>query len=321
VPGRNVTVPFALLALFAFWLTGCAVGPNFVRPKPPSVTQYTSEAQPSSTVSAAGQTQHFQMTAEIAADWWRLFGSTKLNTVIQAAIAGNQNLQAAQATLRENQENLKAAFGVFYPQADVGFDASRQKFSAARFGSTTSVIFNLFTATATVSYALDVFGGLRRSVESQQAQVDYQRYEVLATYITLLGNVVNTFVAQAAYRAEIEATKQIIGLTQNQLEITEAQAQAGIAPYANVLSIQTQLASFEASLPALEQNLSQAQHLLATLVGLTPAEWTPPLLDLADLKLPEQLPLSLPSELVRQLPADRSQCFSAGCGRPAGAGT
>gem|GEM_PF-2196139 len=261
VPGRNVTVPFALLALFAFWLTGCAVGPNFVRPKPPSVTQYTSEAQPSGTVSAAGQTQHFQMTAEIAADWWRLFGST------------------------------------------------------------TSVIFNLFTATATVSYALDVFGGLRRSVESQQAQVDYQRYEVLATYITLLGNVVNTFVAQAAYRAEIEATKQIIGLTQNQLEITEAQAQAGIAPYANVLSIQTQLASFEASLPALEQNLSQAQHLLATLVGLTPAEWTPPLLDLADLKLPEQLPLSLPSELVRQLPADRSQCFSAGCGRPAGAGT
>lgn len=310
----RVLLPPALLVVFSLWLSGCAVGPDFIRPTPPEVTGYTHDSLPAETVSAAGEAQHFEPAAEIAAHWWRLFGSPQLDEIIREAIAGNQNLQIAQARLRQNQETLKAAFGVFFPQADGSFDASRQKFSAARFGTTNTSIFNLFTAMATVSYTLDVFGGLRRTVESQQAQVDYQRYEVLATYLTLLGNVVNAVVAQAAYRAEIDATEQIVDLTRKQLEITMAQSQAGIAPYANVLSIQTQLSTFQASLPPLQQKLSETSHLLAALVGLPPAAYAPPRIDLKDLKLPGQLPVSLPSDLVRQRPdilAAEAQIHSA----------
>lgn len=115
--------------------------------------------------------------------------------------------------MRQSQENLRAGFGVFYPQVDASFDATRQKFSPIRFGgSPTSSIFNLFTLGTTVSYALDVFGGQRRAIEGLRAQVDFQRYTVMGTYLTLSGNIVNTIIAQAAYREEIKATEEIINL-------------------------------------------------------------------------------------------------------------
>jgi NodT family efflux transporter outer membrane factor (OMF) lipoprotein len=302
-------------ALLIF-LVGCAVGPDFVRPTPPPVDHYTQGEEPTATIPADGQAQRFAKGATVPADWWRLFNSAKIDAVINEAIAGNPNLQAAQASLRQSQDNLRAGYGVFYPQLDANFDATRQKFSPARTGSSSpGTIFNLFTLSATVSYALDVFGGERRAVEGLQAQVDVQRATVQGTYLTLLGNVENTVIAQAAYREQIKATEQIIGLMKEQIGITETQVRTGIVPYANVLSLQSQLASSEALLPSLKQNLSHAGHLLATLVGRAPAEWTPPLVDLSDLMLPGELPVTLPSELVRQRPdilAAEAQLHSAG---------
>lgn len=293
----------ALCIVPLLFIIGCALGPNFVRPKAPPVNRYTHGAEPTTTVSADGQAQHFEQGAKITADWWRLFKSSKLDDVIKEGFANNPNLQAAQATLRQSQENLRAGFGVFYPQVDASFDATRQKFSPIRFGQTpVSSIFNLFTLGTTVSYALDVFGGQRRAVESLQAQVDFQRYTVLGTYLTLSGNIVNTIIAQAAYREQIKATEQVISLEREQIEIAETQAQVGIIPYSNVLSLQSQLSATEATLPSLRQKLSQAEHLLATLVGRTPAEWASPQVDLADIALPSDLPITLPSEFVDQRP-------------------
>jgi NodT family efflux transporter outer membrane factor (OMF) lipoprotein len=296
-------------------MIGCAVGPDFVRPKPPPVDHYTSGVQPITTIPADGQSQHFEQGAKIASDWWRLFNSSKLDEIIKDALANNPTLQAAQASLRQSQESLRAGYGVFYPQLDTGFDATRQKSSQIRFGgSTASRIFNLYTLTATVSYALDVFGGERRAVESLQAQVDFQRYMVLGTYLTLSGNIVNTIIARAIYGSEIKATEQIISLQKEQIRITEIQAQAGTVSYSNVLSLRSQMAATEATLPPLRQRLNQTEHLLATLVGRTPAEWTPPLVDLVDFTLPTELPITLPSELVHQRPdilAAEAQLHSA----------
>ncbi len=296
------TVPGICFALL-FCIAGCAVGPNFVRPKPPSVDRYTYGTEPATTVSAEGQVQRFEKGARIAADWWRLFNSPKINAVLEEALVNNQSLQAAQASLRQSQKNLQAGYGVFFPQFDANFSATRQKFSPTRFGSTSpSTIFNFFTLATTVNYTLDVFGRERRTVEGLRAQVDFQRYSALATYLTLTGNVVNTVIAQAGYSAQIKATEQMIQVLKEQVGITETQAKAGIVPYVNVLSLRTQLASTEGTLPPLRQRLSQAKHLLATLAGRTPGEWTPPEVDLAELKLPEDLPVSLPSDMVRQRP-------------------
>ncbi len=289
--------------LLLFSLNGCTVGPDFVRPDAPSVDRYTRDPGLVATSAADGKTQHFEQGGKIAADWWRLFNSPKLNDVITEALANNLNLQAAQASLRQSQENLSAGYGVFYPQIDAGFGAARQKFSSARFGgSSTSSIFNLYTLAATVSYTLDIFGGERRTVESLGAQVDFQRYTVEGTYLTLTSNIINTIISRSAYLEEINATEELINLQREQVDITAAQAEAGTAPYSNVLSLQSQLAATEATLPLFRQKLSQADHLLAILAGRTPAEWTPAEIRLSDITLPEELPISLPSELVRHRP-------------------
>jgi NodT family efflux transporter outer membrane factor (OMF) lipoprotein len=193
---------------------------------------------------------------------------------------------------------------VFFPQADAQFDVTRQQYNPLRVGQTTapSTIFNLFTLSATVSYALDVFGGQRRMVEGLRADVDVQRSIALGTYLALSANIVNTVIARAAYAAQIEATEDLVAQEQEQLRLTEIQAEAGTVPYANVLAIRSQLAATTATLPPLRQRLSQADHLLATLAGAAPAEWKAPAVGLVDLALPRDLPVSLPSELVRQRP-------------------
>ena len=231
------------------------------------------------------------------------FQSPKIDQVIKEAVAQNPNLQSAQARVQQNQDNLRAGYGAFFPQASGGFSYSREKFNPAQFGSTAqSNIFNLYTSSVSVSYLLDVFGGTRRTVEALAAQADYQNYTTQAAYLTLLGNVVNAAIAQAGYQASIEATERLIAFQKEQLRITETQFQAGTAPYANVVSVQSQLAATEATLPPIRQNLNKAQHLLAALVGRTPAEWQPPRVDLAEITLPGELPVTLPSELVRQRP-------------------
>ncbi|HYA86584.1 MAG TPA: efflux transporter outer membrane subunit [Nitrospirota bacterium] len=308
----------SLKGLCAFLLCciySCAVGPNFERPKPPAIESYTTGATTTTTISADGKTQHFEQGAKLVSDWWRLFNSPKLDAVVKDALANNQNLLAAQAGLRQSQNNLRAGYGIFYPQLDAGLGASRQKTSsAAEGGISPSSIFNLFTLSATVSYTLDVFGGERRAVENLGAQVDYQHAEVMATYIALSGNVVNAMIAKAGYQEQMRATEQLLDLQREQIRLTEILAQAGRVPYSNVLSLESQLATYEATLPPLRQNISQTEHLLATLVGRTPAEWVPQQVELADLTLPGDLPITLPSQLVRQRPdilAAEAQLHSA----------
>ncbi len=305
-PGRTLSrarARRAALPLTCALLAGCAVGPNFVRPQPPNVNHYTHGSDPLDTVSAHGAAQHFNPGAGVAADWWRLFDSERLDAVVTEALDGNPGLEAAQASLRQSQDNLRGGYGIFYPQAEADAAATRQRFSPLKFGtSAPPSIFNLFTLSASVSYGLDVFGGERRLIEGLHAQVDLQRATEQATYLTLVSNIVNTIVARAAYRAEIDATQELIELQRQQLALARVQVRAGTAPYANVLSIESQLASVAATVPQLEQRLSQSDDLLATLVGHVPAEWSPPDIGLAELTLPAQLPVSLPSELVRQRP-------------------
>ena len=298
---RQVKQFYLISSLFI--LTGCMLGPDFVRPEPPPVQNYSSEPTPTTTIEAGGVAQHFDMGGEIVNNWWKLFKSEQLNKVVKEAVEKNLTLQAAQANLQQSQATLQAGYGIFYPQVDLGFSPSRQQFSAAKFGNAAAPsIFNLYTLSTTVSYTLDVFGAERRNAESLEAQRELQRYTAIATYLTLTGNVVNTVIAKAAYRAEIEATERLIELLKQQINVTEIQVKSGTAPYLNVLSLRSQLTSMQATLPPLKQNLSQTEHLQASLVGRTPAQWNSPDIRLEELTLPANIPVSLPSKLVRQRP-------------------
>ena len=292
-----------LCAMSLLVLSGCTVGPDFVRPKAPAAEHYNQGKDPSETVPVDGLSQHFEQGVGPVANWWNLFGSKQLDATVAEGLANNPSLEAAQASLRQSNDNLRAGYGIFYPQINADLNPSRQKFSPARFGSSAPAnIFNLVTLSASVSYSLDIFGGEHRAIENLQSQVDLQRSTVLAAYLALSGNIVNTAIAMAAYREEITYTEQLIALQKELIAITGKQVQAGTVPFASVLSLHSQLAALEATLPPLRQMMSQSEHLLATLAGHAPSEWTPEQVSMAKLSLPGKLPLSLPSELVRQRP-------------------
>lgn len=287
----------------AAMLGACAVGPDFVRPAPPAEERYTSEPQPAATVVADAQAQRFLAATEIPADWWRLFKSEQLDAAVRQAIAGNPTLEASEATLRQSQDNLHAGYGVFFPQIEAVLSGARERSAPAlQGGKTSGTVFNYVSVGGNIGYVLDVFGGQRRMVEGLRAQSDYQRFAVKAAYVTLSANVVNTCIARAAYGAQIRATEDLIALETEQLAATEAQVRAGTSAYASVLSMRSLIAANRASLAPLRQKRDQAAHLLAALAGVSPAKANLPDIDLNGLSLPQDLPLSLPSELVRQRP-------------------
>jgi len=284
-------------------LAGCAVGPNFVRPQAPAVTRYSASGDPTTTGEAEGIVQRFTPGARVDPEWWRLFNSPKLEAVVSEALVGNPGLEAARASLAASEDDLRSGYGIFYPQIDADARGTRQRYSTVQLGQNTpGNVFNLFTLSASVSYVLDLFGGERRMLEGVAAQVDAQRATEQATYLTLIANIINTVVARAAYRAEIDATRELIELQHQQSHLAQIQFEAGTQPYSGVLSIESQLAANEATIPQLEQKLSESDDLLATLAGHTPADWRAPDVSLKELTLPQTLPVSLPSELVRQRP-------------------
>ncbi len=301
-PTRRLFAP-CLAAALACSAAGCAVGPSFHSPAAPAVRHYGFGEDPRETSSAEGVAQRFNPGKDVAGDWWRLFNSKQLQSIVGEALANNPGLAAAQASLRASENDLRAGYGIFYPQIHADAAATRERFSLVQLGeSARATLFNLFTLSASASYALDVFGGERRQLEGLAAQVDVQRATEHAAYVTLLSNIVNTVIAEAAYRAEIDATRQLIELQGEQVKLARVQYDSGTQPYSNVLSLESQLASYQATIPQLQQKLAESDDLLATLVGHVPADWSPPTIDLKDLRLPGDLPVSLPSDLLRQRP-------------------
>jgi len=149
-------------------LTGCAVGPDFERPAAPDVSGYTSAPLPQQTASSdiqGGETQRFVQGLDIPGQWWTLFHSPPLSTLVEEALKNNPTLPAAEAALRQAWENVYAAEGAFFPTAVVSYSPSRNKtatgvtFTAASSGPP---FFTLHTAQVVVTYAPDVFGGTRR---------------------------------------------------------------------------------------------------------------------------------------------------------------
>ncbi|MBI3812732.1 MAG: efflux transporter outer membrane subunit [Nitrospirae bacterium] len=289
-------------------LAGCAVGPNFHRPEAPTTTGYTETARPRETAAAqgtGGAAQHFVSGQEIPGQWWTLFHSPELDQLIRRALADSPTLAAAQATLREAQEILHARTGgALVPNVDGTLSARRQQTTGAAFGQPGAQrnLFNLFDASVGVSYALDIFGGARRGLEALRSQVDYQRFQLEGAYLTLTSNIVTTAVKESSLRVQIRAMQEMIAAQEKQLGVVERQFELGGVSRPDVLAQRMQLAQTRAGLPPLELALAQTRHRLAVLAGRLPGETVLPEFSLDGIELPQELPVSLPSVLVRQRP-------------------
>ena len=285
---------------------GCAAGPDFKRPVAPDVSAYT-PAPLSTTVGAdvaAGGAQRFVDGADISGDWWTLYHSQPLNDLIAQALVNNHDLKAAQAALSAARETLLARRGASLPTVTAGFSATRQQQSQAiaPTPSNNALQYSLFTPQVSVSYIPDVFGLNRRTTESVRAQADSVRYQMIATYLTLTSNVAAAAIQQAALQAQIDAARQLIDINSKMVDILKYQLSRGYASQLDLAAQDAQLAQVQASLPPLLKQLAQQQDLLAVLTGRFPSQARPTAIDLASLQLPQDLPVSLPSRLVRQRP-------------------
>jgi len=293
-------------ALASVLVTACAVGPNFERPKPPEVSEYTTAPLSTTAASAnvaGGEAQHFANGADITADWWTLFHSKPLNELIERSLASNHDLKAAQAALLVANENVLAQRGVFYPSVSANFAASRQRISGqiAPTLNSNAFLFNLFTPQVSVSYMPDVFGLNRRTVESLQAQEQEVRFQMIATYTTLTANVVVTAIQVGSVQMQIAASRELIDINSNIVKILKYQFAKGYASRLDLAAQESQLAQTAATLPPLIKQLAQFRDQLAVLAGRFPSQ-APDDIALSSLQLPQELPVSLPSTLVTQRP-------------------
>src|SRR6185437_11812281 len=150
----------------------------------------------------------------------------------------------------------------------------------------------------------DLFGANRRALEGLAAQVDYERFELDAARLSLIGNVVTTAVCQASLRKQIALTESLLADQDKQLDITRRRYDAGGVAQADVLSQRSQVAQTRASLAPLRAQLAQAEHQLSVYLGQPPAGFVPDAqaLDLDALVLPTEISLAVPASLARRRP-------------------
>jgi NodT family efflux transporter outer membrane factor (OMF) lipoprotein len=293
-------------------LLNACVGPNFHRPAPPTVDRYTIEPLAAATAAApgvGGEAQRFLSQQDVPRNWWTLFGSDELDSLVTTALRANPDVASAQAALRQALENTAAQRGSYFPMVQGSFDASRNRDATGVVQPTLqsgTPLYNLFTPQVTISYVPDVFGANRRAVESLAAQAEASRFQLDATYLTLTANVVTAAIQEASLRAQIAGTERVIALERESLAVLRRELELGAIAEADVYAQDAALAQLEATLPPLNKQLHQTRDQLAALTGRLPADFTPARFTLEQLSLPTDLPLGVPSQLIERRPDVRA---------------
>ena len=301
-------LPPRLAAAGFVGLAGCAaVGPNFTAPSPPSVDRYTPAPLPARTP-GTDAVQQFTMGAPVADRWWALFRCGELDALETAALAANADLKSAQATLRSLTELYRAQSSARYPTAQLAFNpvVGRTPASLAPILNNGSADYTLYTAQLNISYVFDVFGGIRRQTEAAAAQAENQKYLTSGVYLTLTANVAGAAIQLASLDTQMDEAKAIAQADRRTLDIVRRQQRLGEASTLDVATAESTLEQAGQLAPPLQKQIDQERDLLATLIGRSASELPVPNLRLKDFVLPTDLPVSLPSDLVRQRPDVRA---------------
>ena len=304
----------AVAVLLALAISGC-VGPDFVPPAAPDVDGYVPGRLASPSPGKGGPQvagQHFVTGADVSARWWAAFRSQPLNDLIRQSVEHNPTLQSAEAAIRIAKFNALAQRGLWAPQLAGNSTSSQLLLSNAGsvfggdLGAVPQTEYSLVTNQLTVAFVPDIWGGNYRAVESLDAVTEQQLFQLEAAYLALTGNVVTAAIQEASLRGQIGGTRRVIALDRDSLDILKRQQSFGQAALADVLAQEAALAAAEQLLPPLEKQLAQQRDLLTALAGQLSADEIRQTFDLAHLKLPANLPVSLPGRLVEQRPDVRA---------------
>jgi len=294
-------------------LAGCAAEP-LRAPAVATPAAYTAAPLPERTASATavhgGDAQRFAWGRDIPAEWWTLFRSPALDALVRRALDGSPTLARASAKLSQAEAQREARTGeTRWPRVDAKLSANRVDVQPEAIGAAAlpvSTPLNLYLASVGISYHFDLFGATRNELEALRLQVDVERFELEAARLMLAGNVVTAAIREASLREQIAIAGELVTLHERRLGIVERLETIGSAAHGDVEAQRLELAQTRALVPDLERQLAQVRHRLAAYVGEAPGAAQLPELRLGDLQLPEELPVSLPSELARQRPDIRA---------------
>lgn len=241
------------------------------------------------------------------ADWWRIFKCPALDGLEQSGLRANNDIGQAGASLAAARANARAANGAFLPQMVLGPagdpEISRQSYPTGPNGYPP---YTIYTLAGEVSYDPGLFGARRYTFENGQALAAYQRAELDAARQSVTGNIAAAAIALAGAEAQIDTTNRIIAAEQKLLTLLQGEYADGAIPELNVLQQQSSILATQASLPPLQTQAQQQRDRLAVLTGILPESFTDPGLTLANLSLPGDVPVEVPSTYLKNRPDIRA---------------
>ncbi|GBR43477.1 efflux transporter outer membrane subunit [Neokomagataea thailandica] len=291
-------------------VAACAVGPDSKPPIMADKIGYQAQSV-KDTVGAAGSgfnaAQHFAQGSDVSGTWWEIFGNAQLNALVLQALDNNQTLHGMQDALKAAWEQRRVEGASLYPSVSGQLMVTRNKTSYAlsNVPFANEWLYNLHTLQLNIGYVPDLWGGNRRAIQASGADADVQRFQVEATALTMITNLVESALQEASLRAQIDATTIQIETQRHTLRIISAQNRLGDMSQQDIAAQTASVAQLEASLPPLQQQLEQTRHQIAVLVGQSP-DAPLPVFTLDKFTLPAQLPLTVPSDLLNQRPDIRA---------------
>ena len=238
-------------------------------------------------------------TGEIPPEWWQIYGNASLDTLVETGLQSSPTLAQATANLNAAAATGDAANGVYLPQIGLNPNVTRAAYPTGPNGSPPYTIFSL---AGTISYDPGLFGARHYTFENSAAEVAYSQAELDAARQSLIGNIVAAVISEAGYNAQIATTEQIITVEQNLLTLLNGEYLDGAIPKLNVLQQQSQIQATQANLYPLQTHAEEMQDRVAVLTGQLPAAAANPQIDLAAIRIPQQIPVTLPSAYLANRP-------------------
>ncbi len=301
---KNVTL--MAFGLSSLMIGGCvSVGPDYVAPR---LAKDGAEILPALPENKAREAL-LVSSKDAVKEWWGWFGSAELNRLVEAGFAENPSLSVARARLSQAAFLLRAEEGLELPEIAANANASRQLFGSGGFaaggagaGGGGNQPFTVYSGQLAVDYNLDPFGREDRQIESAAAQLAAARAEAQSAYLTLAGNIVSAAIEIAAIRQRLKITRQFVKGQSDLVELVGLRVDEGYSARAELVAAQARVGQLEADIPLIERNLKLAEARMAILTGRVPARAGLPMVEMVDLDMPDTIPVTIPSTLLRERP-------------------
>lgn len=280
------------LLLSSLGLTACTVGPDYARPSMALPGQYPAIMSPTGQTTTPSQ--------QIRQNWWTLFNDAELNRLEDAALANNADLQMAVARIVQAQGLAMQAGAAQYPSLTLNGSGTRSSKGAAASGTGLTYLDSNYAGSAGLSYEIDLWGQVRRAVESADAQVKASLFDRDTVQLVLASSVARAYINLRTLDAQIKVTDQSIQSRRDSLRIVQARFAGGLVSPLDINQAEAALASLQATQADLIRQRAIVHNQLAILTGLLDLNMTSG--DLTGLPVPPSPPAGLPSELLASRP-------------------